>query len=201
MSASAQPCSRATSRDAICSRLVSRGRHDRLRAEGVSGTDNEQIVGCNEHFAGLRGAGALIHPLDHRLAADGQQSLSRRRDDAYRAGITTRNIGGPASTIQQRIVGGQLPGLFLQHHRNIVPNGVGQAIHAAHQHVGVTLKFERALTDRTGEYFQPSGYPYSAACGGNSPAGRNDRNMYLKKAVPGLMPVRREPAVPGPANR
>jgi len=58
------------------------------------------------------------------------------------------------SAIQERIVSGELPRLFLEHHRNIVPDRICQPIHAAHQYLGIALKFQRPLADGTGEYLQ-----------------------------------------------
>src|SRR5262245_40621059 len=66
--------------------------------------------------------------------------------------MTTRNMD--VSALQQRIVSGQLLGLLLQHHGNIVPDGVRQTIHAAHEHLSIPLILQCPLADRTGQYLQ-----------------------------------------------
>src|SRR5689334_2668348 len=88
--------------------------------------------------------------------------------------MTTRNIAG--SALEQRIVGRELPGLLLQHHGNIVPDGISKAIEAAHQHLSVPLILERPLADGTGQYLQqtsihvvfPQLVPLGAADGANA---------------------------------
>ena len=68
--------------------------------------------------------------------------------------MTTRNTVGSLLTIEQRVVGRELTGFFFQHHRNIVANGIGEAVHSAHEHVRLTMIFERSLAHGTGQYFQ-----------------------------------------------
>src|SRR3954452_21139418 len=99
--------------------------------------------------------------------------------------MITRNMI-PASTIQQWVVGGKLPGLFLQHHRNIVPDRICQAIHAAHQHLRFALVFERPLADGTGQYFQQTSVHHS--CGDSARATRSSSSLAcdsLKRATTG----------------
>ncbi|MDB6106173.1 MAG: hypothetical protein JWO52_6172, partial [Gammaproteobacteria bacterium] len=37
---------------------------------------------------------------------------------------------------------------------NVVPDRIGQAIHAAHEHLCIALEFQRTLADGTGEYLK-----------------------------------------------
>src|SRR6185437_15589359 len=67
--------------------------------------------------------------------------------------MTTRNTSS-LSAIQERIVRGQLASLLLQHHGDIVTNGIGQAVHATHQHLRLLVVLEGALADRTRQDLQ-----------------------------------------------
>src|SRR5205823_2194680 len=87
----------------------------------------------------------------------GRSTLPASRAEARRAGMTTRNTRGPgifSSTVEQRIVGGELARLFLQHHGHRVADRIGETIHAAYQHLRLALELQRPLAHRTGEYLE-----------------------------------------------
>src|SRR5579883_1576047 len=63
--------------------------------------------------------------------------------------MTTRNTA--RSTFQKRIVGRQLPCLFLQHDGNTVTNRIGEPVQTANQNMRVTLVFERSLAYGTSQ--------------------------------------------------
>src|SRR3569833_4531629 len=99
--------------------------------------------------------------------------------------MTTRNLVF-ASTIQKGIVRRKLPGFLLQHHRNIVPDRVCQAIHAAYQHLCFALVFERSLANGTGQYFQQTSVHHSP--GASARATRSSSSLdcdSLKRATTG----------------
>ena len=64
--------------DAIGAGGVGAGGQHRLGTEGVRGADDALIVGGDQHLKRPRRAGTLIHPLQHRLAADRAQHLARQ---------------------------------------------------------------------------------------------------------------------------
>src|ERR1700724_1329137 len=68
--------------------------------------------------------------------------------------MTARNTRRFRSTLEQRIVGGELARLFLQHHGHGVADRIGETIHAADQHLRLALELERPLAHRTGEYLE-----------------------------------------------
>src|SRR5690349_20306232 len=50
-----------------------------------------------------------------------------------------------SSAFQQRVVGHELPRVFLEHHRHAVAQGKRQPLRAAYQHLRAALELERPL--------------------------------------------------------
>src|ERR1700739_4158957 len=66
--------------------------------------------------------------------------------------MTTRNTLGPQlSALEERIVGGQLARLLLEHHRHGIADRISEPNHPAHDRLGLALGVVRPLAPRAGE--------------------------------------------------